>query len=845
MADEYSFDFADVRANDNASVVAGGDQCLVDLPQRYYLLTTLTPGQLPRQVSTIDADLRSVQLVHLVVAQSRGFFVADGVDGPAVDSILHPQTLSYNADASEDSFVGGALGLHFHSMFAFVDVYAEVAKTGSRSDDVAPYFVYDEDIITLPNALFVAPYTAWNSVSILDLTVEANAAPWLRLFWLAYPLTPVVDMTDDDNDSPTMLRYMQNAAGRAFPDRYATSPRTAIAALLTVPETFNLPCELVHYDITLAARMSYVDLLVVWATGDRVLCVRDRFAWLLRHYGALQTWLEGATSKYLGASKLARAIVGDVDFDVDAIKALNVHLDAGTYDHLWSSSRTCDQNIDYLVTDLRGRGSGPSAASSSGGGFAATPANSEAVLHKLYGELTEELAADNDFAAIDRVYASGSGAAVRWLNNKRVAAKERDPLPGGFAADCAALPGKQLEYLIDALKRLDDGKLDPDLEGLDITVFATKDAPAHKPKVLVNFLSGKYASIAWEPDFIHRIAVFMNPKAPKFTLNEALADAERRGMHELYIGRLCDAVGKPPSADESFAALLAHMAPVLARGRRAGAGFHRDSVGHAVRLYNAAWSNAEMRSVACLEHGGDWAASLYDSNMSARDAFDTFAASITDTAKLARSYANALEHMITEAAGSSSGGKGGGGGKGNPGKTHEKPYQQPGGYKRQPCAPGTLLHEVVLWDANEPHGWFKHVERSYTWFHKQEIDRLAVAKLGLKGQCIEVATTNQNKDVAHGYCRCDHELQAPEHELFDRYAELSQHFVDGVHYMTDKSAGKQRQKYGGRGNDGKAKSDGGKGDGGKGGGGGKGKGGGGKGDGGKGGGAKGGRGKGF
>lgn len=353
MADEYSFDFADVRANDNASVVAGGDQCLVDLPQRYYLLTTLTPGQLPRQVSTIDADLRSVQLVHLVVAQSRGFFVADGVDGPAVDSILHPQTLSYNADASEDSFVGGALGLHFHSMFAFVDVYAEVAKTGSRSDDVAPYFVYDEDIITLPNALFVAPYTAWNSVSILDLTVEANAAPWLRLFWLAYPLTPVVDMTDDDNDSPTMLRYMQNAAGRAFPDRYATSPRTAIAALLTVPETFNLPCELVHYDITLAARMSYVDLLVVWATGDRVLCVRDRFAWLLRHYGALQTWLEGATSKYLGASKLARAIVGDVDFDVDAIKALNVHLDAGTYDHLWSSSRTCDQNIDYVLAHVR------------------------------------------------------------------------------------------------------------------------------------------------------------------------------------------------------------------------------------------------------------------------------------------------------------------------------------------------------------------------------------------------------------------------------------------------------------------------------------------------------------
>ena len=81
-------------------------------------------------------------IAHLAVALSAGFYIADDVDGFALDSLIHPQTLSYNADASEAFRPGGAReGERFPTLFAFAHAYASDARAGRASADAAPWHV--------------------------------------------------------------------------------------------------------------------------------------------------------------------------------------------------------------------------------------------------------------------------------------------------------------------------------------------------------------------------------------------------------------------------------------------------------------------------------------------------------------------------------------------------------------------------------------------------------------------------------------------------------------------------------------------------------------------------------
>lgn len=68
MADEYTFDFAVVAADDAASIDAGGKEGLIDLPKTHFILNANTQD-ITRIISAVDANLKSVPLVHLSVAQ--------------------------------------------------------------------------------------------------------------------------------------------------------------------------------------------------------------------------------------------------------------------------------------------------------------------------------------------------------------------------------------------------------------------------------------------------------------------------------------------------------------------------------------------------------------------------------------------------------------------------------------------------------------------------------------------------------------------------------------------------------------------------------------------------------
>ena len=414
--------------------------------------------------------------------------------------------------------------------------------------------------MTTTNALFVGQYRAWNAVSVTDLSVHGSAAPWMRLHWLMYPMTPEADMTDEDNDTPTMMRFVDAAALAAFPARHAASPRAAIAALLTIPEVYDLPYQLMQYGLSLAARMQFIDLCVAWVSRDRFAIVRDFFAAVMAHLDALSGWLDDASAPYQSAVRMCVAMGGTAAaIGVPELVKANHELARGTYDHLWSDERDADANVEYFVCDLTGRrASAPGAASSGAPAVHVAPSPADAVLHRLYDSIVTELdEGGGEFRAIDAIYESGSGAAIRWLNGKPN--KGREPLPAGFVAKCCTLPGMQHEYLLDAIKRLDDGTLDKDLEGLDMSVFEQGVTAAAKARFFVLFFNGNFSVIDWEKDFIQRIAVFLDPAAAAFTLEEALRDPDRRAMHVLYIGRALDAVGKPPSADESLAALVGHI----------------------------------------------------------------------------------------------------------------------------------------------------------------------------------------------------------------------------------------------------------------------------------------------
>ena len=791
----FTFDFSVVGQDDDASIESGGIQCFVDIPQTHYILKQ-NASHLHPVASVVAPNMMSVPLAQIALALSNGLYIADGSDGVAFDSVIHPQTLAYNADAAEAADFGSGgehAGVQFPTIFAFAHAYAAGARAGKSSAHEAPWRLYGEDIIHIPNDDLAPQYAAWNHITITDLSVDGLVAPWLRLHWLLFPLTPAADMDDDDNDTPTMMRFIDAAAKAAFPARHAASPRTAIAALLTSPETYELPYQLATFGMQLAVRMQYIDLCVNWVTRDRALVVKELFSTVLAHTEKLRDWLNGAAAPYSGALRMREVVDGVAGaLDVPAIIKLDTALASGIYDHLWSDERTSDANIDYFVADLKGRSAGAVAAGSAvGAALHAPPSQADAVLHNLFNSVSDALAGGSgEFGAIDKIYSSGSGAAIRWLNGKHVKGA-RDQFPQGFVAKSAALPGMQHEYLLDAIKHRDTGELDKDLEGLDLAAFAQGTTPVAKARFFTLVLAGNYTAIDWDKDYVHKIARFLDPKAKVLTVAQAMRDGERRKMYMMYIGRLLDAVGKPPASDESFAAYLAHIEDPISRATRAGDAMLKDCIEHVVKLYDAVWLSAENRVTACLTYGGEWQASLYDANMSARETFDTFAAEISEAAKYARRFTNSVKSAAEQASpeykqrdkkgkGDGKGGdKGAGKGKG------DAPANNGSWARGNVRQPGDMTHQIRIFDLAHPVGWFKHKATSRDWYHKREIENLAREKLGLENQCVEVGMTKSDRQHMVGYCWHNHRPGCPEHQLYERYDEIKPFFQDGVHYFYD------------------------------------------------------------
>ena len=110
----------------------------------------------------------------------------------------------------------------------------------------------------------------------------------MRMGYLLHPITPQLDLTDDNAGQATMARLLLNTAKDNFPAVAATSEKLAVAALLAI----HVPSTLVQVEDTLLSRAAYVQLLSNWHSPDkRVYVMQSKFHVLLLHCGVLGSWL--------------------------------------------------------------------------------------------------------------------------------------------------------------------------------------------------------------------------------------------------------------------------------------------------------------------------------------------------------------------------------------------------------------------------------------------------------------------------------------------------------------------------------------------------------------------------
>ena len=71
-----------------------------------------------------------------------------------------------------------------------------VAAARRGTADPHPAIVYNDDILTLPNPPFAAPFLVFNTLMVEDLGIDERLDSWflLQLRLLARPLAPFVDL---------------------------------------------------------------------------------------------------------------------------------------------------------------------------------------------------------------------------------------------------------------------------------------------------------------------------------------------------------------------------------------------------------------------------------------------------------------------------------------------------------------------------------------------------------------------------------------------------------------------------------------------------------------------------
>ena len=650
-----------------------------------------------------------------------------------------------------------------------------------------------------------------------DLAPEGDLYPWMRLLWLIHPVTPNVDLTDDDEECAMVARLLLAAAVQVFPALAAVSEKLAVAQLLAV----RLPFQLVHVDVTLNARVEYVQLLAAWHGADpdrRVLMVQERFQRCLRHFPSLAAWVDGTSSAYQSAADLHRAFHGGAAvLGIEGLKRLESALADDKVASVWSDGRSAAENVQYLVKDLTKRRGG--ASSSTADGHAPGPAFSSSLgalgeyavqLASLDRRLVEHYSADtaDDYGAMEIIFQSEAVPAIRWLLD--VKGVTLDVLPASFADLCTGLPAKKDEYVVDSIKHDDTGGPDPALEGLAVSAFyvhSAKDLKAQRAFFL-RLYAGHLSAIDWEKDFVHRIAAFQDPDARAArSMQEVYADAERCGDHVLYVGRVLHCLGKTTDAAYSYANVVQYWTPALREARKAGTALKQDAVMQIDTLMKAVWISAAQVMNGSISSGTRWMASLCQHDGSFQ-AFDSWAGDMKMVGTLGRRFPNATRALQVPL-------------DGRPPKKPKPTDVRPGAEPRmtdtrlvvhEPRAPPTVGEraQAVVHDGT----WSRHSEVSNDHYHVENCRALA-ATMGYPDQCILVVTSkSQSVEAAARYCEEHHTADAPQHALWhkqDDFVRAMAEADDGKEYhklVINKPSGRDRSprldgrgRGGGRGKD--------------------------------------------
>ena len=658
---DYTFDFAADGGDIHAILDAGGAECLLKFDHDDWLLAAVE--DLPQEAMA-DAEV-GVPMWAMAVCFEYAIGVGDADAAEsryAADTIIHAQTLAYAKDAAADAdFHLDAEGEPrvWPTMGAFADSFKIWADDRRKSGDAAPVLAYDEDFVDLDHpAAFPEPQYAYlNRLMLSDLECEGIYFPWMRMHYLLYPMTPVLDLTGSDDDRQAIVaRLILSTAKRFDPATAEASEKLAVLSFLAG----EVPYQLVKHGVSLPDRVAYIKLLEEWAvTAKRPGLVAKYFSRVLKHEPNLAGWVETTAEPHRSFVKLLQAVFKSSEAsqaaDLEAVGRLEEALPS--YDDYWSDARSAQGNVDYLVADLQRRqGHAPRSGSAGDGsvddageaaGAMAQPglfareleALDRAILHHY------EAANPSAFEAIRLVTHSGATPAIRWLFNKGGSLSQ---LPQSLRRHCAALPAKLDEYVVDSIKHDDSGSMDPDLEELTVDVFYKHEATksAAKRAFFLSLYSGAFTTIAWEKDYVHRIALLLDEHAtPAASAQQIYGDETRRNMHTLYVGRVLDCLGKLVDDEYSYENIVKYWEPALAKATRAGHATKQDALAQVDALMKAVWQSGEQEMASSLTAGTPWTAGLADSTIGAFDTFSKWRDDLADVQKFNKRFKYTAERV--------------------------------------------------------------------------------------------------------------------------------------------------------------------------------------------------------
>jgi hypothetical protein len=530
---QYSFDFLTAGNDAEAQVANGTAECYLHVPKEHWMLTQIKDA--PQEESQTDPEtMVKVPLYWFAMCFDEAYSFATSqftVNHFAADSLIHAQTMAYTADT--------AYAQNFHinsdgelkswlSAHAFSTDFAAWARLVIRvGNDVAPVTIYLEDRVAIANPPFPQTVDWLNHLYLLEAEAGGNAMPWMRLQWLLYPLTPTLDLTDNEADQTILAKLLASTARSTFTAMSDTSMKMAVIRLLSTKIPYQLlPSK--PWDITpsLTRRADYIYMLGEWAlpTRNEVALVQTYFTDVLLYYPTLASWIEELADPYSTLKDmLAQGPWPDTHvLDLSGMRFMDDALASDDYAALWSEDSTHKDNVDYLLVEFRRRRDfvrsaarvGSTSDSTGNAGRDGAPAAFAQELASLHRTMLDHFGNNgNDFQAIELIEKSGAVPAIRFLHGFGVPVTA---LPPSFTTLCSAFPTKMHEYLIDTMKHDDAGNLDVDLADLTVATLYSSKGGGKFDKFYTDFIGGKYTRIHWDKDFVGPIAQLLDPNAKVF-----------------------------------------------------------------------------------------------------------------------------------------------------------------------------------------------------------------------------------------------------------------------------------------------------------------------------------------